>query len=324
MMTKKLLRLVFILLLSPIPAFAGLDDRRYLPREAPYSREQFKQSLTLAEKGDAYAQYLVCAAYYAGKVINKNYQKALSWCTLAAEQGLKQAQFWLGYFYFDNLVVERDDEKAVYWFELSARQNYADAQYHLGLMYEKGRGIEKNHESAVYWYQAADKQGHQRASEKLRRYRTFEEKLALAEQGDTSTHSSLAHECLVGDIAHPACKDTLLWCTTAANGGSATYQTYLGELYLEGQAYKYGYRMQRAPEKAYYWLELAAKQNHIHAQYLLGSLYENGTGVKQDHNKAIYWYELSAKQNGWRAKEALKRLRKQRWLNRLKNLFGGN
>jgi len=261
MNTKNILRLLPIILLGYfIPAIAGLDDHRHLPRDGPKTREQFKQSLSLAKKGDAYAQYLVCAGYYAGKVIKKNYNKALSWCTLSARQGLKQAQYWLGFFYFDNLVVERDYEKSVHWFQLSAQQGYDDAQYYLGHMYEGGRGIGKNHERAVYWYQLAAKQGNRQAKKALNRYRIFEENLTRAKQGDTRVHWKLCYECIVGNIAHPACEQTLFWCTTAANEGSSTYQSYLGQLYLRGQVYKHGYQVEKDYEKALHWLQLSASQ----------------------------------------------------------------
>jgi len=318
MNTKNILRLLPILLLGYfIPAIAGLDDHRHLPRDGPKTREQFKQSLSLAEKGDAYAQYLVCAGYYAGKVIKKNYSKALSWCTLSARQGLKQAQYWLGFFYFDDLVVERDYEKAVHWFQLSAQQGYDDAQYYLAHMYEGGRGIGKNHERAVYWYQLAAKQGNRQAKKALNRYRIFEERLARAKQGDTRVHWELCYECIVGNIAHPACEQTLFWCTTAANEGSSTYQSYLGQLYLRGQVYKHGYQVEKDYEKALYWLQLSAskKPYDLSSNYLLGTMYENGLGVAKNQEKAIYYYQLSAKRGGHKAKEALKRINRLKyWL----------
>jgi len=314
-MTTKNIRWLFsILLLGQfIPAIAGLDDHRYLPREAPSSYKQFKDSLNLAKKGEAYAQYMVCAGYYAGKIVRKNYKKALSWCILAANQGLKQAQYWLGFFYFDDLVVARDYEKAVHWFQLAAEQGYSDAQYYLGLMYEGGRGIVKSHDKAVYWYQLAAKQKHRLAIKALNRYRVFEERLARANQGDTSVHRDLAYECLVGDIAHPACTQTLPWCTTAANEGSAVYQSYLGELYLYGQVYQHGYKTEIDYDKALYWFQTAFKQDPTYStpNYYLGYMYENGIAVTKNDAAALYYYQIATQRGHWSAKQAIKRIRRQ-------------
>ena len=49
-------------------------------------------------------------------------------------------------------------------------------------------------------------------------------------------------------------------------------------------------------KKTFYWLERAAKLNHLESQCELAFSYEVGRGVKQDYTKAYLWYRTAAKQ----------------------------
>ena len=77
-----------------------------------------------------------------------------------AEQGNATAQFNLGVLYANGQGVPQDYQEALKWYRKAAEQGDADAQYNLGLLYDSGRGVPQNSEEAAKWYRKAAKQGH--------------------------------------------------------------------------------------------------------------------------------------------------------------------
>ena len=72
-----------------------------------------------------------------------------------AEQGDAEAQFNLGQMYLEGKAVPQDYEQTVYWYRLAAEQGYTRAQNNLGLMYYNGLGVPQNLEQAEHWYRLA-------------------------------------------------------------------------------------------------------------------------------------------------------------------------
>ena len=70
----------------------------------------------------------------------------------------------------------------------------------------------------------------------------------------------------------------------AADSGDAQAQNELAMLFLE----------HHKPKSAFYWLELAAKQNFADAMHHLGSCYLKGEGVTQDNHQALIWIAKAA------------------------------
>ena len=73
-----------------------------------------------------------------------------------------------------------------------------------------------------------------------------------------------------------------------ADGGDATAQNYMGELFERGINGTPDY------ETAAAWYQKAADQGHSQAQLNLGNLYEKGMGVPKDSIKAINLYRQAA------------------------------
>ena len=69
-----------------------------------------------------------------------------------AEQGNAEAQFNLGVMYEGGQGVRQDYTKAVQWFRKAAEQGYANAQYNLGAMYANGQRIRQNYKIAKEWF----------------------------------------------------------------------------------------------------------------------------------------------------------------------------
>ena len=81
----------------------------------------------------------------------------------------------------------------------------------------------------------------------------------------------------------------------AAGQNHELAQLYLGILYFSLNNFK----------KAYYYLDLSAKQNNHDAQFCLGTLYTIGEYVPRDIEKAIYYYKEASSFNNNYAKNNL-------------------
>jgi TPR repeat protein len=73
-----------------------------------------------------------------------------------------------------------------------------------------------------------------------------------------------------------------------ADGGSASAQKYLGDMYRVGQG------VPRTVAEALAWYRKAADQGYPAAQERLGFIYEDALGVPRDYAKAIAWYLKAA------------------------------
>ena len=69
-----------------------------------------------------------------------------------AEQGNAEAQFNLGLMYDNGQGVRQDYAQAVQWFGKAAEQGLANAQYNLGVMYANGEGIHQSYKIAKEWF----------------------------------------------------------------------------------------------------------------------------------------------------------------------------
>ena len=82
-----------------------------------YEREDYKTAyklfLSLANKGDADAQFSVGDMLEDGLGVKQNYKKAIKWYRLAVKQGHGTAQSALGFMYCHGRGVEQDYKQAI-------------------------------------------------------------------------------------------------------------------------------------------------------------------------------------------------------------------
>ena len=77
-----------------------------------------------------------------------------------AEQGNATAQFNLGVLYANGQGVPQDYQEALKWYRKASEQGDAGAQNNLGVMYDKGHGVLQDYAEARKWYRKAAEQGH--------------------------------------------------------------------------------------------------------------------------------------------------------------------
>jgi TPR repeat protein len=82
-----------------------------------------------------------------------------------AETGNAEAQFALGNLYAEGKVVPNDFTEAAKWFRKAADQGHAQAQYTLGVIYSGGHGVPVDFAEGYVWYCLAEKSGVENASD---------------------------------------------------------------------------------------------------------------------------------------------------------------
>ena len=110
---------------------------------------------SLADQGNAKAQYNLGLMYRDGQGIAQNYAEAAELFRLAAEQGDAQAQSILGSMYGTGQGVRQKYSEAVKWYRLAAAQGDTNAQFNLGVMYANGQGVSKGYGRAYMWFSLA-------------------------------------------------------------------------------------------------------------------------------------------------------------------------
>lgn len=122
MTLKHVLAAVVLLLSLAAPVAAGpFEDAT-----AAYEKRDYATALrllrSLADQGDASAQYNLGVMYAKGHGVPQDYAEAAKWYRLAADQGDASAQFNLGIKYADGQGVPQDYVLSHVWFNLSAAQ----------------------------------------------------------------------------------------------------------------------------------------------------------------------------------------------------------
>lgn len=80
-----------------------------------------------------------------------------------ANAGEARAQYDLGVLYDKGQGVPQSDQEALQWYQRAAERGEPRAQYNLGLMYLKGQGVQPNLVQAYYWVSLSAGHGHTHA-----------------------------------------------------------------------------------------------------------------------------------------------------------------
>ena len=121
----------------------------------------FKLWLSLAEQGNASAQFNLGNMYANGKGVKQDDFEAVKQFRKAEEQGDAKAQGRLGNVYSHGIGVKQDDFEAMKWYRKAAEQGDTNAQALLGLKYLLGKGVQVNKSLAKEWLGKACNNGNQ-------------------------------------------------------------------------------------------------------------------------------------------------------------------
>jgi Sel1 repeat len=122
---------------------------------------------TLANAGDAEAEYRLGLLYDLGNGVAEDQAAAYYWYRLAAEAKLPAAEFNVAVMDDSGRGVSRDSSAAALWYARAALHEHARAQYNLGQLYATGDGVPRNLDQAAIWFKAAAANGVRAAAESL-------------------------------------------------------------------------------------------------------------------------------------------------------------
>jgi hypothetical protein len=224
---------------------------------------------SLAEKGDAKAQFFMGKLYAKGDGVPKDFGKAVEYYRRSAVQGYARAQNNLGAFYARGWGVTQDFAEALKWFRKAAEQGDPAAEFSFGMYNELGLGTASNQVEAVKWYQRA------------------------AEQNQPEAQLALGNLYLFGDPANGVRVDlnkSVSWLEKAAAQGAAAACNALGFIYENG-----GDGFESNTNEALKWYRRAAEGNDGKGQMNLGRLYLEGKIVPKDSVEAYKWFYLGSR-----------------------------
>ena len=277
----------------------------------------FAEFNSLAEAGDAEAQFILGGMYTEGRGVPQDYEEAVKWTRLAAEAGHRSAQINLGLMYRYGKGVAQNYAEAVKWFRPAAEAGDANAQYNLGNTYWKGAPHDLR--SAYMWLNLAVAQGHTTATE------SRDEVAILMSSTQLSEAQKFSRQCFAQDYKDCFTAPLADYNTAAKLHNAGDYATALNILFSLAESGDITTQMElglwyelgiggllQNDVEALKWYRRAAEGYRIKAeagdakaQYNLGDMYRFGTGVTKDKRFAYMWTNLAASQGNKRAKENL-------------------
>ena len=222
---------VFIAILLAVFAFPCFGESEKagdaIPQDGEASRDAAEK---LLRQGDAAMEA-------------KDYKTALKCYVSVAEQGNAEAQFKLGDCYERGAGVKQDSAEAVKWFRKAAEQGNAEAQTRLGTCYKTGRGVNNDYGEAVKWYRKAAENGYEAAQRELAEFdftyfwpvnrQDFEEAVKwrrkAAEQGNPKAMGLLGWHYATGRGVKQDYKTAVEWFRKGAELNNAESQFGMGE-----------------------------------------------------------------------------------------------
>lgn len=159
-----------------------------------------------ADLGSVDALYWLGNAYFVGKVIERDLEKAYFSYKEAAEKGHGDAINNYADMYLRGEYVEKDEKRALELFKAAAAKGVPEAMYTLGYMYENGVGTELDMEESKRWFTES------------------------ALYGDVFAANRLGHEAVENGLGAEA----ISWYQMAADRGDSYGEFNLGLCYESG------------------------------------------------------------------------------------------
>ncbi len=173
-----------------------------------------------------------------------------------------------------NLGLKLDGEErhaeAARYFRMAALQNVPEAQFNFALMQAEGVGVPKNEEAAFLMFKKAAVKGLPQAQ--------YNVGIFLAEGRGTAR----------------SVPESIRWLRQAAVKGHTLARVYMTALLLRGEIQ--ALNIQQVAEMAR-WINDEALRGDKQAQFYMGLMTARGVGVQPDAAEAYYWFELAAKQD---------------------------
>ena len=188
---------------------------------------------SLANYGDAAAEFNLGQAYLLGTGVNADARQAAAWFRASADNGYSAAQYSLATLLFEGSGVAKDEKEGVLYLEKAAAQahpvalfklgqiyktgrivvadlpkarslltasaqaGYGPAQYEVGIMYYTGKGAERDFVLARSWLELASLSANPSQKLALGAVKAAEQKMTPAQ---ISESREVARKCMLGGV----------------------------------------------------------------------------------------------------------------------------
>ncbi len=271
------------------------------------SQEKFDSIFLKASQGDANAQLALGVLYARGvSPVAPNATLAMQWLEKSAKQGNVTAMNYIGVIYGEGKLVARDFSKAIYWRELAAEKGLPALKFALANSFIYGYMLPADQKKAMFWLQKAGEDGHLDAINQLvsiysnrgdlaqvkhwKNQRSYAQILS-AKAGDASAMYEVYRKYISGKGGlGKSIPKGLYWLRKAADSGHILAMETLAGMHINGRY------LERDFNKGVAILECLAQQNPVFAARI-ATLYSEDS-ENRNLDKAEYWFGIAAKNLG--------------------------
>jgi len=284
-------------LVSAVPASA--------PARSAVLEQKIDDIKKKSAEGDP-ASMLALGSFYAAGTngFQVDAARAMELVSAAAEKDFVPAQVYLGYLYGEGKIVPRDFAKAVHWRELAASKGDANDKWTLGSAYLYGFRLPKDQVRALFWIRQAGEGGNVESIVKLveiyKNINNAEEleiwtkrladvELASAKAGNAAVMTDIAKKYMKGIGGFPRSRaQGIFWFKEASDKGEREAMEILAKFYASGRF------VERDHDKAKALFEKLAETDPDYC-WRVAEFYSQGAeGFPVDLERAAYWYERGA------------------------------
>ena len=279
-----------------------------LPTAARASNPDIPRLQVDAQRGSTRHQVELGEAYFAGRGVPQDEERAAYWFDKAANAGDPWAQIQIGYFYQMGIGVPRDPAAAVRWYERAVSGGLVTAKVNLGVAYLLGDGVRQDPSFAEGLFRQAYARGSGTAASCLGEMyfygRGVQRDEAAGErwfEAGVKLHDPRAEFQLARLLWHRQknageVKRAVRLLREAAASGMVAAMHQLGVILAKNPA------LAASPQEASAMLKEASNAGEWRSSVALGLLSRDGmAGVPTDAKTAYYNYRLAALQGGGEA-----------------------
>lgn len=201
--------------------------------------------------------------------MDKDYLQAYEYLHKSYENGNLDSIYPLAELLFDEKFNLYNVNEAINLCEKGISSGQYDCAYLLGYAYDYGKGIEVNKDLAEKNYQIC---------------------INNSENKELISNSKFELAGILWKKASDQCdmNNIIKLYEEAINNNN--YKA----MYLLGDKYYSGYKIEQDYDLAMFYFRMAARFNYGRAEFNIGKMYEEGLGIIKSYEKAIEWYKLAS------------------------------